>query len=622
MVTAAGEESGAAPEAAASRRQWRLPRLGGPRSTLFKVVWGAAVLLALAAMAIGNHRSYVRSIARPFSHIGLGWFEEQGEIRLRQPFGPEAIAAGIGRGDRIVAIDGVRVPTTLGAAPEIDRRLKGPEGSVVSLAVQRADDSVAVHRLTRTWRNVEAGFTGSGISPDAYRLMQTLTNILPDFFMVVAAFLLFRGRREEPVCALLSLSLLLLAASGGGAWSFWESATLAQIRDAVSNLAATGLAAALLAFPDGRFTPRWSNAVLIAALLWGVVAWFIPGGLAGDAIWAMLLLASVAALAHRYRRLPDGSQRQQIRWVLFGFAAGAILLTLAMVTGAASETMTGGRVAFEIWFALVSQVLAALGIGCLAGGLLVSLLRYRLYDVDAVISRSAVYGLLTIGFVAVFAGSQKAIETVGERFLEGGFGPVSGGVAAAIGAAVVVPLHNRVHNWAERRFQRGLMHLRSHLPDCVADLRETGDRGEIVDEVLRRTAAGVRANRAAMIIDGRTESAFGLELGEVEEWRERVPLDASSASIECDRADALFPVRLPLRAGHASSGEPIGWLLLGPRPDGSLFGADEREALESLADPVARALRVVQLRDERERRLFAYVDARIAALGSGPGTAA
>jgi len=56
--------------------------------------------------------------------------------------------------------------------------------------------------------------------------------------------------------------------------------------------------------------------------------------------------------------------------------------------------------------------------------------------------------------------------------------------------------------------------------------------------------------------------------------------------------------------------ETIGWLLLGPRPDGSFFGRDEREAMEHVAGPIARAIHIAQLRERRDER----AEKRISAL--------
>jgi hypothetical protein len=67
---------------------------------------------------------------------------------------------------------------------------------------------------------------------------------------------------------------------------------------------------------------------------------------------------------------------------------------------------------------------------------------------------------------------------------------------------------------------------------------------------------------------------------------------------------------VPLCIETGDEPETIGWLLLGPRPDGSFFGRDEREALTHVAGPVARAIHIAQLREARE----AKAEARLSGL--------
>jgi hypothetical protein len=59
-------------------------------------------------------------------------------------------------------------------------------------------------------------------------------------------------------------------------------------------------------------------------------------------------------------------------------------------------------------------------------------------------------------------------------------------------------------------------------------------------------------------------------------------------------------LRVRLCIDEGEEAETIGWLVLGPRPDGSFFGKDERDALEHVAGPVARAIHIAQLRERRE----------------------
>jgi hypothetical protein len=198
-------------------------------------------------------------------------------------------------------------------------------------------------------------------------------------------------------------------------------------------------------------------------------------------------------------------------------------------------------------------------------------------------------------------------------FLEASFGRDSGAVPAAVAAGLaavlITPAYNRIHGWAERRFQRGLLHLRRDLPACVDDLRETAALGELLDEVLERIATGVRAARAAVLLGDAMAAVRRSDADEVTRWRRRQSLVAPTAGLDCDRADPVFPMRVPLRVRHGGDA-PIGWILLGPRPDGSFYGRDEREALAEIADPVARAVQIVQLRERRGREQ----EARLAAL--------
>ena len=51
-----------------------------------------------------------------------------------------------------------------------------------------------------------------------------------------------------------------------------------------------------------------------------------------------------------------------------------------------------------------------------------------------------------------------------------------------------------------------------------------------------------------------------------------------------------------------------GWLLIGPRPDGSLLSKDEQEALIEVAAPIARGIRIVERRNERDQRLLGKLE--------------
>ena len=113
---------------------------------------------------------------------------------------------------------------------------------------------------------------------------------------------------------------------------------------------------------------------------------------------------------------------------------------------------------------------------------------------------------------------------------------------------------------------------------------------DFIDEVLTRVAEGVLAHRVAFIMGREVKQQIGVTRGEVLRWlaafqpsRARMKKRSNATS-----TIALFPLRVRVEDG---SGNLVGWLLVGPRPDGSIAGKDEREAIEEIVVPLARSLR-------------------------------
>jgi hypothetical protein len=356
----------------------------------------------------------------------------------------------------------------------------------------------------------------------------------------------------------------------------------------------------ILLFPTGRFRPRWATWLVPAIAAWAPLAIAAKFGhlpvteeqtnLVGGA----LALLSVALLAWRYRRLPPSIERQQVRWATFGFVVGAALFALTTITEQAMAR-TADPATYASLRLLLAVILPAAPLA-LAAGLLVSLLRFRLYDADAAISRSAGYAVLTLLLAGVFAATTNIIEWVFLTSYGQDAGALPGAIGAGLAVVLITPLHNRIQSWAERRFQKDLLQLRRDLPEAVGDLRETARLAELLEEVLARVEAGVRSVRSAVMVNGAVAAARG----------------------EGDD----YPVSVPLLAGEGM--RETAALLVGPRPDGSAPGRDEREALREIAAPVARAIEVVRRREAREAALeerLAAMDRRIAALADKDGEA-
>ena len=231
------------------------------------------------------------------------------------------------------------------------------------------------------------------------------------------------------------------------------------------------------------------------------------------------------------------------------------------------------------------------------------MLRFRLFDAETVITRSAAYAALTIALVASFGGTEALIQNVGQLYLGMNIGSVSGGMAAAVAAVLLQPLHERITDWAEERFQPDLAQLKRDMPELLARGAATASMRKLCTAVLPHFNTAIHATRSAIVHGDKVMGSCGVAASEVRGWWRDDATMGPGRFPERDACDGLFPVRLPL--GKAPSGSAV-WLLLGPRPDGTLFGREDLDAVRSTFPALRHALASSTMRDA----LKATVDRR------------
>lgn len=412
---------------------------------------------------------------------------------------------------------------------------------------------------------VHVQLVGEPAMPPAILVLRLVKAVV--IFAVVA--MLFRKRQRDPVGALLSLALLCWTITSS--FDFSSRDVLPMVLDRVRFLLFT---LALLLFPDGEWRPPWSRHVAAASVAVTAIGVLEAVGVLPTRLFLPLaigcVLAAVAALLECFRTAASDVQRQQMKWVALGLVSG-ILLILGARAGDALSSHVPIAVFPAAWEALFQT-----GIVAIALGFLVSLLRYRLFDAETAISRSAAYAALTLAVLAIFAGTEATLQNAGQMYLGTGLGNISAGVAAAVAAVLLNPLHDRISGWAERRFQRDLVVLKAELPPLLDDLAASSSPAELGSAVLPRLCEAIHATRAALLVGGTVIAAESLE-GRSIDGQEAV--DQSG--------DELFPIRMKL---DCASRQPSSWLLLGPRPDGSLPGKDDLEAVEEMLPRLRRAL--------------------------------
>jgi hypothetical protein len=272
-------------------------------------------------------------------------------------------------------------------------------------------------------------------------------------------------------------------------------------------------------FPTGRgHTPTWDRLIRVGAITWpfifAILFLFRPGPLhlfatidnpfgIGPDLRPLLgpqasqtLAASAAAflpflalnLASRYQ-MADAIGRQQLKWFVlaqFVTIAGVAAATLGALVS--DQPPEAGLVVFGYAGALVP---VAIGI---------AILRYRLYEIDRLISRSLSYAIVTGVLAAVFATTAVALSTL--------LGSLAQGESVAVAASTLIvlglfgPLRRRAHAAIDRRFDRSLYDASMTVQAMSARLRDDVDLERVEADVLGVVHGTFHPTRAGLWLRG------------------------------------------------------------------------------------------------------------------------
>jgi hypothetical protein len=261
---------------------------------------------------------------------------------------------------------------------------------------------------------------------------------------------------------------------------------------------------AILLFPDGRLSPRWRKFLwvyAVAAVVFIGTQWVgqaldpasglgnvdlrgnLPNGHGGTvAAWGwplalFFLVAWVSFVGHQVAawHSASGVRRAQLKWLAAGSAICVVSAVVIVMFGDGSST--GARVAAD---------LATIGIGVLPVALGVAILRYRLYEIDRLISRTLSYALLTGLLVGVFGG----VVLLTTRVLPFS-SPVAVAVSTLAAAALFNPLRRRVQRLVDHRFNRARYDRDALVALFGARLRDAVDSDTVVAELAGAAASSV-----------------------------------------------------------------------------------------------------------------------------------
>ncbi len=355
-----------------------------------------------------------------------------------------------------------------------------------------------------------------GLSVSAYGVLSlSFTVLIGAVWMGVALVILWRTSVEwMPLLVALMLVVQgtnIIVNPLQSASSLWQFPSLLS-----SYVGFLLIFLALLLFPDGRFRPRWTPWLFVvwATALWvGYFASF-PQALLPLFIllWASLLLALLMIQVYRYRRVSTLMQRQQTKWVVFG--VGVVLLfeiaqalgTVLLPSLGQSGTLADLLISYTIF---IIPILIPLSIGF-------AILRYRLWDVDAIINKALVYGLLTGILGALYAGLIIGLEHLAELLTgQAASNPLVLVISTLAIAALVQPARNGIQRIIDRRFYRQKYDAEKTLTAFSATLRNQVDLEQVRTQLLAVVQETMQPAHASLWLRPperlSTEQAYRLE---------------------------------------------------------------------------------------------------------------
>lgn len=261
-------------------------------------------------------------------------------------------------------------------------------------------------------------------------------------------------------------------------------------------LQAAGIGLALLffyLFSDGRFTPRWTRWLILVWAAWSV-AWVAyphsifnfadPFALSFPGFLLLLLwwISGIFAQAYRYQRLEEPVQRQQTKFIFYGVTLAVIAYGLYVpIRELLARYFPNSPAAFV--FTLFGGVGFLMVVSTVPISFTLSILRYRLWDIDFFIRRTLIYSALTATLVVIYFGIVYLFSDIFEHMTRTS-SQTARVIATLLIALLFNPLRQRIQRDIDRLFYRRRYNAEKGLAAFGERLGSEVDLDEIRADLL------------------------------------------------------------------------------------------------------------------------------------------
>jgi hypothetical protein len=252
-----------------------------------------------------------------------------------------------------------------------------------------------------------------------------------------------------------------------------------------------------LVFPDGRLpSPRFRWIVVLTFV--GMIAWTLSSvfGAPLDVLVLVSLPAAfggaMLAVSLRFRR-GGPIQRQQVKWLAAVVIVGAAAVLGALLLSKDYPDLTNAL--FLIGLAALFALPVVIGL---------AILRYRLYEIDRILSRTIAYTAVSVILASLFAAAILVLQAALETFTQGQ--TVAVAASTLVVFALFQPLRHRVQHTVDHRFDRARYDAERTIRTLSGRLRDDVDLVTVRAEILDTAGTAVRPMSAAIWLRGRRSS--------------------------------------------------------------------------------------------------------------------
>lgn len=431
------------------------------------------------------------------------------------------------------------------------------------------------------------------------QIASVLTSIGTACLSIVLSAILFRRKRNEVMAVFASFFLLghgIIMAGPLEALNAFEPGEYTSAVFAIqSALFMTPTMIFFCLFPNGRFVPHWTRYVALASLVYIPIGLYLSPAnlfnfktplpaLASFGYFIFIIIGAYAQI-FRYRHISTLQERQQTKWFIFGMLVWLAFSIFISIPYLILQNLPVG--APQPWWSPLSQIGWFISLILLPLSFTIAIMRYRLWDIDLLISRTLVYGALTLSTMAIYI---LVVGYFGNLFQSGNRSGL-----AFLATGLVALIFQPMHLWLQRLINRLLYGNRDNPAEVLSNL---GKRLEsvvapsaILPSIVESISKALRLPYVAVMLKERTEFALAAESGQ-----------PPASNLTCER----FPLNY--------QGEPIGQILVSRRGGENSFSSEEKALLENIAHQVSVAAYAVQvtrdLQHSRERLVTAREEER------------